>query len=924
MRNRRRSHWMPQRSLIRLIGVIVPRRLRADWQQEWEAELRHRESRLEEWDRLDWHNKLDLIWRSTSAFWDAIWLQTYRWEDAMIQDLRFGARMLLKNPGFAVSAVLLLALGIGANTAIFSVVDAALLKMLPLKEPERLVLLSHTNAGKHNNGFSYLAYEHFRDGDRTLSGVLAYYPTRLTVSVDGQPEPAIEGQLVTGTYFQVLGVNAVVGRTIAPEDDRQYGGHPVCVISHSYWLTRFGRDPSVIGKTIHIGGFPFTVIGVTPSEFFGLEVGSSMDISIPITMQQQAMAGSRSFVEEEWEYFRLAGRLGPGVSMEEAQASLGLLYQQYVDDLVVRWSGYGLKGKEEANTYKTEATLTLSSGSRGLSELRRQFSKPLLLLMGVVGLVLLIACANVAGLMLARGIARRKEMAVRLALGAGRFRLVRQLLTESVLLSGLGGFIGLFFAWWGTRLLLPLLSQRDVPLHLSFNPDLRILGFTASVALLTGVLFGLAPAFSATRVELQSALKLDSRAKSGRSAGLGFGQLFVIAQVALSLLLLVGAGLFVRSLQKLQRVETGYVRENVLVLKLEPVGSDNKHRVLRQLTALYDELLRRVKAMPGVVQASLVGYSPISRAEWLVMGENPQVNSPLFVRGRTPLSPPEMWVQWMQVFPNSFETLGIPLVAGRDFNEQDLQRTQELAVINESMARRFFSNENPVGQRFGIGSPENPGNIIEIIGVVKDAKYISLREAGRPMFYRAFSQATTSFGQMTLVARTEGDPSTLTSAVQREARALDPAMPVFTAETLDAQLDASLSQERLLAMLSSLFGGLALLLACIGLYGVMAYSVVRRTHEIGIRMALGAQRRSVVGLVMRQTILLVVIGVCIGLGVALASTHWLTSFLYGLSPHDPPTVAIASLLLLLVASLAIYLPARRAAQVDPMVALRHE
>jgi predicted permease len=440
--------------------------------------------------------------------------------------------------------------------------------------------------------------------------------------------------------------------------------------------------------------------------------------------------------------------------------------------------------------------------------------------------------------------------------------------------------------------------------------------------MLTGALFGLAPAFAATRVDLQSALKQDSQGMSG-GARLSFGRVFVVAQVALSLLLLVGAGLFVRSLQKLRQVDTGFARENTLVLKLEPVGSDNKGRARPRLTALYDELVRRVEAMPGVQQASLVGYSPISRSEWVVMGQNPEFGSPISVEGYQPQFDEEMRIHWMQVYPNSFATLGIPLISGRDFGAQDSRDAPKVAVINESMARRFFENESPVGRRFGIGVSEHSGDI-EIIGVVKDAKYKSLREPNRPMFYLPFAQANTGRGQMTLIVRTAGDPAPVAVATQREARALDPAMPMFEVETLAAQLDASLVQERLVATLSSVFGLLALLLACIGLYGVMGYDVTSRTREIGVRMALGASAQRVVWMTLGETLRLVGIGVVVGLGASLAATRWVKSLLFGLQPHDPLTIGLAVLVLLAVAAVAGLLPARRAARVDPMVALRHD
>jgi len=661
----------------------------------------------------------------------------WAWLERLGQDLRFGARMLRKQPGFTLIAALLLALGIGANTALFSVVDAVLLKMLPVKAPERLVLLSHTGGGARGESFSHGSYEHIRDHDRTLAGVLAYYPLRLTVSVDGQPEPATTGQLVTGSYFAVLGVNAAAGRTIAPEDDRTPGAHPVCVISDGYWQRRFGRAPSVVGKTLHLSGFPFTVIGVTPPEFFGAEVGAAMDISVPLAMREQVMPGMRPLLNDARNLFR--------------------------------------------------------------------------------------------------------------------------------------------------------------------------------------IMFGLAPAFAATRVELQFALKQDAPEMTRRGARRSFGQVFVIAQVALSLLLLIGAGLFVRSLQKLQQAPTGFERENALALKIEPAGSDSKWRARSRLTTFYDELLRRVESLPGVRSASLVAYSPMSPREWLALGDGPDARSSVTVPGYTPLPGEEEYTHWMQVYPGSFESLGIPLVAGRDFSPRDDQQAPRVAVINESMARHFFGNENPIGRRFGL-----PNGEVEIIGVAKDAKYRSLREQGRPMFYLPFAQPGSDRAQMTLVARATGDPVSLAAALQREARALDPAMPMFQAETLAEQLDASLAQERLVATLSSGFGLLALLLACIGLYGVMAYDVARRTREIGIRMALGAQTGAALRLALKQGMRLALLGVALGLAAAAALTRWVASLLFGVSATDPLTFGGSAVVLLFVALLACWIPARRAAKVDPLVALRAE
>ena len=925
----KRHRLRPRLWLIRFIGVIVPRRFRARFRQEWEAELEYREEMLARWDRLDWRNKLDLLWRSLGAFWDALWLQQLRWEDEMIQDLRYGIRMMLKHRGFTCAAALTLALGIGANTAIFSLIDAVLLKRLPVKDPERLVLLRHANSRGTENTFAYRTYEQFRDQNQVLSGVLAYHALRLTVSVDGQPEPAVAGQLVSGNYYSVLGVNAALGRTILPDDDRAPGESPVCVISFDYWQRRFAGDPAVVGKTIHLRGAPFTIIGVSQQEFFGLEVGSSMDISVPLTMRQQ--------VTEEGAYFAVMGRLRPEAPMPQAHASLSLLYQQLCAEYAA--TNWMVKG---GFPNWLEEKLVLDSASRGLSELRWQFSRPLLMLMSVVALVLLIACANVAGLLLARAVARRKEIAIRLSLGGARLRLVRQLLTESVLLAGLGGLLGLLFASWGTRLLLPLLSQGEIPAHLNLRPDVRTLAFTAAVAMLTSMLFGLAPAFLATRVDMNSALKNDASgfATGSRVASMTFGKMFVVSQVALSLLLLIGAGLLVRSLRNLQQADAGFARENVLVTKLEPAGSRYK---TPELAARYDELLKRVGGIPGVKLASLVGYSPMSRREWLVLGQSPEwARAPMSVQGYTSQLGEEMWINWMQVYPNSFATLGIPLLAGRDFGPQDSQvwrpgpcsSAAQVGIINESMARRFFGNESPIGRRFGF-APARPvqcpdgvlrgaAGAIEIVGVVKDVKYTSLRNEGREMFYLPFHQANTGYGEMTLVVRTADDPMAVATSVRRETRALDPAMPMFEVETLATQVAASLREERLLASLSSGFGLLSLLLSCLGLYGILSYTVARRTNEIGLRMALGADRRNVLWLVLRDALQLVLLGVALGAPAALAAGRLISSQLFGISAIDPIAIGLATMALLIVAAVAAYLPARRATRVDPLVALRYE
>ncbi len=927
----------------RLCGLFLKRKMERDLEDEIRS---HLDMQIEDNLRLGMSpeearyealRKFGGVERVKESYRDRISLSVV---DSTLQDLRYALRMLRRNPGFAVVAVLTLALGIGANTAIFSLIDAVLLKRLPVKNPEHLALLRHANVGKIATPFAYRTYKQFREQNQVFSGVLAYHPLRLSVSVDGQPEPGVAGQLVSGNYYSVLGVNAALGRTILPDDDRTPGESPVCVISHDYWQRRFAGDPAIVGKIIQLSGTPFTVIGVTQPEFFGLEVGSSLDISVPLMMQQQVMPGIGSYVDESANLpnFTVMGRLRPGASMSQAQVSLSLLYQQIVAEYAT--SNWGVKPGISPSWL--EEKLVLESGSQGLSELRWQFSRPLLVLMIVVALVLTTACANVAGLLLARAVSRRKEIAIRVALGGGRLRLIRQLLTESVLLASLGGLLGLLFAYWGTSLLLPLMSQGEIPTHLNLSPDARVLGFTVAVSVLTGLLFGLAPASLATRVDMNSALKNDASglATGRRGAPMTFGKMFVVSQVALSLLLLTGAGLFVRSLRNLQQADAGFARENVLVTKLEPSGSADKSS---QLAARYDDLLRRVEAIPGVKMASLVGYSPMSRREWLVMGQNPEwARSLISIQGYTPQPGEEMLIPFIQVYPNSFATLGIPLLAGRDFRPQDTQVWRPrvcspaalVGIINESMARRFFGNQSPIGRRFGPANARpmqcpdgswwgGPG-AIEIIGVVKDVKYTSLRNEGRAMFYVPFHQANTSWGQMTLAVRTAGDPTSVAAVVRREARTLDPAMPMFEVETLATQVAASLREERLVATLSSGFGLLALLLSCLGLYGILSYTVARRTNEIGIRMALGADRHDVLWLVLRDALRLVLLGVALGIPAALAATRLTSSQLFGISAADPVAIGLATLALLAVAAVAGYLPAWRATRVDPLVALRSE
>jgi len=897
--------------LIRLVGVIVPRRLRADWRQEWEAELRYREVMLAEWDRLDWKTKLNLLWRSTSAFWDALWLQPRRWEDEMFQDLRFGVRMLLKHKGFTLVAVLSLALGIGANAALFSVMDAVMLKTLPVRDPEQLVVLRWLGSAGWYKGFmgsndkdaatglditssmSSAAFERFRDQNQTMTSVFAFASLGLlNLNIDGQAEMA-SGQVVSGNYFAGLGVTAAPGRTLTNEDDKP-GAAPAAVINHRYWQRRFGGDPAAVGKVIYINGAAFTIVGVTPPGFFGtLEVGSAPDISVPLGTLAQV---SRRYAEfqssaSNW-WLQIMGRLKPGVSAEQAQAELTALAQRHALEL-----------PNDAGEKRVAPQIRLDSGSQGLMRQRRRFSSQFDVLTALAALALLIACVNLANLSLARAATRRREMALRLSVGASRLRLVRQLLTESMLLAALGAALGLLFADWGKDALLALLVGSSGEFAVDLRLDWRALGFTAAISALTGLLFGLAPALRATRIELSPMLKETPGAGAAPRSRLS--KALVVAQVAMSLALLVGAGLFVRTLRNLNQIDAGFDRENLLIFSVNP-----RYEAARR-ASLYQQLTERIGALPGVRAVSSSRHPLL--AFWYT-GEEVRVP------GYTPRADEDMNVRTAEVAPNFLATMGIPLLLGREFTPQDKEQAPNAAVVSQALAARFFPAQNPLGQRLIVGGIE-----MQIIGVARDAKYGGIREAVTPVVYLPYLQNRPAApAEMSFAVRTVGDSDAAIAAIRQAAQSIDRNLPLFGVRTQSELIARSFAQERLFATLSSFFGLLALALVCIGLYGVMSYTVARRTHEIGIRMALGATGGVVLRMALGEALWLVLTGLAIGLVVSLTATRWLAKLLYGVTPADPLTLGLATLLLLAVAMLAGYLPARRAARVDPLVALRHD
>ncbi len=818
------------------------------------------------------------------------------------QDLRYGMRMLLKTPGFTAVAALSLALGIGANTAIFSLVDKVMIRKLPVEEPDRLVVVSVDSGRGLGTVFSYPNFADYRDGNQVFEGLVCYAQRALTLSEGGQAE-RVQGMIVSGNYFTALRVRPALGRGFLPEEDKTRGSHPVIVLSYGLWQRRFGADPGLVGKAVNLNGYSFTVVGIAPPEFTGTIPGSAPDVYVPVMMQGQVspswkmdpLFGPRS---RNLSWLEVLGRLKPGVSREQAAAALTALGSQIA-----------MANPNSDGSPRFEPKFVLEDGSRGHAYLLRDLRFPLQMLMGTVGLILLIACANVASLLLARAAGRASEIAVRLAVGASRKRLIRQLLTESVLLSTLGGVAGLALAASISGLAVSYTPPNNFStLTLDNRLDLRALSFTLAISMLTGILFGLAPALSASRPDLVSALKGESTLLVKRGRRLSLRNLLVVGQVALSLVVLVGAGLCVRSLQKLQAIDAGFDLSKVLVMSADvSLSGYNNERGLR----FYSELLERLKLLPGVEAASLAAQLPLSGG----------ISSTLKAEGYAPKPGEDLSSDFNIVGADYFRTMKIPLLQGREFGESDTTTAPQVVIINETAARRFWPGQNPIGRRLTLGRAPDE-EVREIVGVVKDSKYRQLTEEARPAMYVPFAQDYRA--NMALHVRTTGEPGAMLAAVRHETQALDAALPLYNIKTLEEQKSGSLYTSRMAATLLTVFGLLALALVAVGLYGVMAYAVNRRTREIGIRMALGAQRRDVLRQVLLEGMTMVTIGLALGLGAAVAATRLVRNFLYNVTATDLASFAGAALLLAGVALLANYLPARRAASVDPLLALRRE
>ena len=844
----------------------------------------------------------------------------------MLKDIHYAVRILLRAKAWTAMVVLSLALGIGANTALFSAVNGLALRTLPVDDPRSLVRFRHVGRNEMSQSvseygdvdrpggmpvgttFSYPMFRELGAANQTLADLIAGAPSaQVNVVVDGNADIAT-AYIVSGNFYGLLGVEAALGRTIVPDDD-QPSAAPVAVVSQAFWTRRFGRDPAILGKVVHVNDTPVTIVGVLSPRFTGVQraVGDPADISFPLALDGRINAqaadpkGKPRLEDPAYYWLQMMGRLKPGLTAPQVEGNLGGVFQQAARDGFA--SALAAMPAEEQQSSmnrdrKEVSRLQISSAAAGLYDNAPTEIRAVTILSVVVALILLIVCANVANLQLSRAAARQREISVRLSLGATRGRLVRQLLTESLVLALAGAAFGTLNAMWGKQLLPGRTGQAPL--------DWRVLGFAAVLALATAIVFGIAPALRATRVAVGAALKEHSRTVVGSRAVLG--KLLLVVQVAISLVLLIGAGLFLRTVENLRDVDVGFSPQNLVLFRVNP--QLNRYDSTR-IASLYDRMAERLQGVPGVKAITLSNPPLLSGS----------VNGTGFViQGRPYTRGPHNDISRVRIAPNFFETMEIPLQAGRGFTEADSFSAPRVAVINEAAVHKFFPNENPLGRRFG-SSPETSGQI-EVVGVVRDVKYNSVRDAAPATMYVPYTQSP--LGPMAFEVRTATDPATAVNAIREAVRQVDANVPLMNMSTQMEQIERRFGQERLFAQAYALFGGLALVVAAVGLFGVMSYSVARRVNEIGVRMALGARRFDVVRMILRESTVLVAAGVVAGIAAALASSRLIAALRFGVQPTDPATIATAVLVLLAVSALASYLPARRAARVDPMIALRAE
>ncbi|HEX6164636.1 MAG TPA: ABC transporter permease [Vicinamibacterales bacterium] len=825
-------------------------------------------------------------------------------------DFKLAVRGLFRNPLFSIVAILSLAIGIGANTAIFTLIDQILLRKLPVKNPEQLVMLyqqgPHAGSNMGIRMHSYPIYQEYQKRAEPLAEVIARRLADASVAIDNQTE-RIDIEMVSGNYFSMLGVGPAAGRVFnSQEDDQVYQGHPVVVISYDYWMRRFNGDPSAVGKKILVNNYPMTIVGVSAAGFAGIDPARSPQMRVPILMKPVITPewGWLRMDDERTRWVQVFARLKPGYTVETAQGPLQGLFTQ------IRQHEMTLPGAKNWSQFNRDrfmsGQLKIEKADIGYSPLRNDFSTALVVLMAMVGLVLLIACANVANLLIARAFARQREIAVRLSLGATRGQLVRQLLTESVLLSLIGGALGIGLSVMLTRGLIAFIPQQQ-PLLIQPTPDLRILTFTFVLTLVTGIVFGLLPALKASNPDQWATLKDTVGGIAGTGGSLFLRKGLVAAQVALSFLLLFGAGLFVRSLQNLQTTDTGVQMDNLITFRLSPSlsGYDNPRTV-----NMYNELLERLRSTPGIKSASHVAVSILSGDEW---------DSSTSVEGHNAKDGEDMQAFMNALSPGYFDTMGIKLLDGRDFRSSDIVENPRIAIVNRKFAQHFFGDKPAVGKRLGRGTGPNTKLDVEIVGVVEDSLYEGPREGvRRQVFWPAYG------GSATFYVRTTQASSSAFDVIRNEVKRLDAGMPVYDVKTLQGQLDETLLTDRLIALLSAGFGLLATLLASIGLYGVMAFIVARRRKEIGLRLALGAEPAGVLWIVMREVLILLSIGLAVGVPAAIGLGRYVSSQLYGIEPNDPWMAFGTVLVLAAVSAAAGLIPATRASRIDPILALRYE